>query len=76
MSIKTGRKSQVQQAIVDGWMNAANGTAVIVKLDSGEERRTRTRSQPFLLGGHTAVIQLEGIPGCYSLERVRRADQA
>lgn len=60
--------------------NAANpvGTAVTVRMDSGELRETTTRSEAQILGaepskgyiGHTAVIWLDGISGCYLLDRV------
>jgi hypothetical protein len=48
------------------------GTEVIVRRDNGEETRTRTRSGVDLVGGEK-VIWLEGIAGCYSLDRVRLA---
>ncbi|WP_205522813.1 hypothetical protein [Myxococcus eversor] len=47
------------------------GTQVVVTRDNGEEVRTKTRSEPWVLGGHSAVIMVEGISGGYSLERVR-----
>jgi hypothetical protein len=55
------------------------GTEVTVEMDSGEIRATKTRSDAQMLGaeairndaGHTAVIWLDGIEGCYSLSRVR-----
>jgi hypothetical protein len=47
-----------------------------VRLDSGEVRETRTRSTAMLLSGHTAVIWLEGIAGCYALECVTAIDEA
>jgi hypothetical protein len=40
-------------------------------MDSGEIRETRTRSEAQVLGGHSAVVWLEGISGCYLLDRVR-----
>jgi hypothetical protein len=46
------------------------GTAVVATRDDGEELPTKTRSEAKLLGGVTAVIWLEGIPGGYSLDRV------
>jgi len=55
------------------------GTDVIVTKDDGTEIKTKTRSAAYMLGasgdypGHTAVIQLEGISGCYALDRVREA---
>lgn len=52
--------------------NAAHqvGTAVSVELDGGEVRETITVSEAQVLSGHTAVIWLDGISGCYDLERV------
>jgi len=60
-----------QQQRVDQW-NAQypEGTDVAVTRDCGEVIETKTRSQAELLGGHTAVIWLDGIRGCYLLERV------
>lgn len=49
------------------------GTVVYVTRDNGEVQRTKTRSTAAVMGG-SAVIWLEGIAGCYSLSRVRAAD--
>ncbi|WP_312435473.1 hypothetical protein [Janthinobacterium sp.] len=46
------------------------GAAVSVELDSGEVRETVTTSEAQVLSGHTAVIWLDGVRGCYDLERV------
>lgn len=46
------------------------GTPVRVRLDSGEVLETKTRSDAQMLGGHTAVVWLDGIAGAYLLERV------
>ena len=46
------------------------GESVIVTLDDGTKWKTKTRSEPWLLGGHTWVVQLEGRAGCYDLRRV------
>ena len=46
------------------------GTKVVVTLDSGEKKETTTTSDAWLLGGHSAVVMLDGISGCYSLSRV------
>jgi hypothetical protein len=46
------------------------GTKVTVRLDSGETRETATRSAAEVLSSHSAVIWLEGITGCYLLDRV------
>ncbi|TFW15918.1 hypothetical protein [Duganella callida] len=52
--------------------NAANqvGTTVTVLLDGGEVRETITTSEAQVLSGHSAVIWLKGVSGCYLLERV------
>nr|WP_202423980.1 hypothetical protein [Duganella lactea] len=46
------------------------GAAVTVQLDGGEVRETITTSEAQVLSGHSAVIWLEGISGCYLLDRV------
>jgi hypothetical protein len=48
------------------------GTPVTVSRDDGSEFETKTRSAARVLSGHTAVIWVDGIAGCYSLDRVRR----
>ncbi len=60
-----------QKRLADQWKDAPEGTRVVVTKDDGTEVVTKTRSAGFLLGGHTACIMLEGISGCYALERVR-----
>ncbi len=47
------------------------GTAVEVTLDDGSIKETKTASEAWLMGGHSAVIKLEGISGGYSLDRVK-----
>lgn len=51
--------------------NNALGAPVVVRMDSGELRKTTTRSAAQLLGGHTAVVWLHGIPGAYSLRCIQ-----
>ncbi len=58
---------------VNDWNSAhpLPGVPVIVKLDDGSEKATRTQSEAQILGDHSAVIWLDGISGCYALDRVR-----
>lgn len=49
------------------------GTAVVVCKDNGFRFHTKTRGFPYIMGG-VAVIHLEGISGCYSLERTMLDD--
>jgi hypothetical protein len=53
------------------------GTKVEVLLDSGERKETVTTSEAWMLGksrthpGHTPVIMLKDVRGCYLIDRVR-----
>lgn len=56
---------------VQGWNRiVAVGSPVDVVMDDGAIKETKTQSEAWMLGGHTAVIMLEGISGAYSLARV------
>lgn len=57
----------------DAW-NEANhvGCNVILTKDNGVQVPTKTRSEAQILSGHSAVIWLEGVRGCYLLDRVKR----
>lgn len=46
------------------------GQHVTVRKDNGEGFLTRTRSMAEVLSGHSAVIWVEGLAGCYLLERI------
>ena len=46
-------------------------TNVEVTRDDGSITETYTLSAAWVLGGHSAVVLLNGISGCYALERVR-----
>lgn len=50
------------------------GGAVVVRKDDGQYVATKTRSQAQVLSGHTAVVWLDGISGCYLLDRVTPVD--
>lgn len=56
---------------VDDW-NYENdvGCKVVVSLDNGQQKETTTTSEAVVLEGHSAVIMLEDISGCYRLDRV------
>ena len=72
MTGRPARKSAAQLQAACDKFNAAHqvGAAVSVELDSGEVRETVTTSEAQVLSGHSAVIWLKGISGCYLLERV------
>ena len=56
--------------------NTANpvGSEVYVKLNGVDEPfRTKTKSVAQILSGHSPVIWLENVSGCYLLDRVRKA---
>jgi len=58
-------------AMVQVIPDQAVGTPVILTKDSGEEVVAITRSEAQVLSGHSAVIWLVGVTGCYLLDRVR-----
>lgn len=61
----------VAQQKVDEFNNFVPvGTPVEVTRDSGEVLQTKTRSVAWLLGTQ-GVVQVEGIAGCYLLDRVK-----
>lgn len=70
MSRRPPPAAQLQEACDK--FNAAHqvGAAVSVRLDSGEVRETITTSEAQVLSGHSAVIWLKGVSGCYLLDRV------
>lgn len=72
MTGRPARKSAAQLQAACDKFNAAHqvGASVSVKLDSGEVRETVTNSEAQVMGGHSAVIWLDGVSGCYDLERV------
>jgi adenosine/AMP kinase len=66
-------KAQAMQRECDAW-NAAHpvGSEVLVKRDGIDEPvATTTRSAAQILSGHSVVIWLTGISGCYLLSHVR-----
>ena len=61
-----------ERQLVKEWKDVPIGTEVWVMMDDGTILHTKTRSEAELLQGHSAVIWLEDINGCYALGRVRR----
>lgn len=56
---------------VENWnLKHPIGTAVVVLLDSGERGATVTTGEAYVLGGHSAVVGIAGVSGCYLLDRV------
>lgn len=65
------RKTEAQTKIAATFnKNAPIGTPVSYRTDLGKVVETKTRSEASVLGGHTAVVWLDGIAGCVSVERV------
>ncbi len=46
------------------------GTSVTVILDLGQKFETKVKHSAEVLSDHTPVVWLEGISGCYTLDRV------
>lgn len=59
------------QRAVDAWNNAHPvGTPVMVSKDHHDVVRGKTTSEAYVMGGHSAVIHIDTIRGCYLLDRV------
>lgn len=63
------------QEVMQGKVEAFNernpvGSSVTVVKDLGEKVETKVKHPAQILSGHTAVVWLEGISGCYCLDRV------
>jgi hypothetical protein len=66
-----GQNRKRLQALCDDWNRLFPvGAPVDLRKDNGEILRTVTRSNAEVLEGHSAVIWLKGVVGCYLLERV------
>lgn len=49
------------------------GTKGYLHMDSGEKKPTHTTSKAQVLSGHSAVIWVNGVSGCYLLDRFEPA---
>jgi hypothetical protein len=76
MSSNSKRPSLEQlQAACDRFNGKSRvGGRVRVQLDSGEVRETITTSEAQVLSGHTPVVWLEGVRGCYALDSITILD--
>ena len=64
-------RNEVLKARVAAWNQAIPiGHPVLVVNDTGQIVDTRTRGDAYVLGGHSALVMVEGITGGYALERV------
>ncbi len=62
---------EVMQSKVDVF-NKKNpvGASVWVVKDLGEQMLTKVKHPAYIMGGHSAMVHVEGISGCYCLDRV------
>jgi len=77
MSANFGQNRKLQQAKCDDF-NAQHpvGCSVDLLMDDRQVMRTITRSKAEVLEGHSAVIWLRGVAGCYLLDRVTPVERA
>ena len=62
---------EVMQGKVDAFNERKPvGTSVTVIGDLGEKFETKVKRPAEIMSGHSAVVWLEGISGCYMLDRV------
>jgi hypothetical protein len=72
IEVKTKREAERQ---VNAW-NAAHkvGTPVILSKDDGSQVTTVTRHPASLIAGYIPVVWLDGVSGCYRLDRVKAVE--
>lgn len=64
-------RAKAERAVRE-WNDKHNpGKLVAVTLDDRSLKETFTTSEAWVLGGHTAVVKINGISGAYALSRVR-----
>lgn len=61
---------QLQTAVSEFNEKCAIGGRVSVRLDGGQTVETTTLSLAQVLSGHSAVVWLDGVSGCYDLDCV------
>ncbi len=68
------------QAMEQAWNEKAPvGTAVSYCPDLNPDApviNTKTRSVAWILGGHAVVVMIEGVAGCYAIEKLTIVDTA
>lgn len=71
MSANFGQNRKLQQAKCDDFnAHYPVGSVVDLQKNNGQILRTVTRSKAEVLSGHSAVIWVKGVSGCYDLDRV------
>lgn len=70
MSRRPPSAKVLQKQVDDFNARYAVGQRVSVRKDGGDGAITTTRAAAEVLSGHSAVIWLDGISGCYLLDRV------
>ena len=63
------KAEKLQKACDDFNSRYTKGTKGWLHMDSGESKPTHTRSKAQVLSGHSAVIWVAGVSGCYLLDR-------
>ena len=66
---------EVEKRVEDWNSKYPPGTRVVLTDDLDQEHETVTRSPAWVIGGHTAVVEVEGRAGGYSLSRITPQSQ-
>lgn len=70
MSRRPATREDLEHQVDSFNMRYSVGQKVTIRLDDGSVKVTRTRSRAEILSGHSAVIWLNDVRGCYLLDRV------
>ena len=67
---KQAEQRRVAELECENWnLKHPVGTAVTLKMDSGENRKTKTRTEAFVCDSGYAVCFFEGVSGYYLMNR-------
>jgi len=68
------RRDLLQRECDDFNLRYKLGTPGWLNMDSGERKATHTTSRAQVLSGHSAVVWVKGVSGCYLLDRFEPAN--
>lgn len=74
MEEREAKKAEAERTVAQWNERHPVGAPVIVHRDNGEDLATKTRSAALSLGGHSPVVFVDGLAGCYALTHVEPTD--
>ena len=67
---KTAKQKKIEKIVEDWNAQYPVGQRILVKMDDGEQLKSHTRSEAWVMAGSVPVIQVVAISGSLNLERI------